>query len=150
MLILRQKIFLILYPPFENSTTSIAIVYIACNTMENHPLISNEFIQEANLWSQSQREETFMMTLRNIQNNMPYLFGYLVVTAWNLIEALIENGIDDYQVFSLALTLILELITGFFLIFKLSNVGPMVFLPNFLFYVLILLNIVFVIVRAER
>ena len=118
--------------------------------MENHPLISNEFIQEANLWSQSQREETFMMTLRNIQNNLPYLFGYLVVTAWNLIEALIENGIDDYHVFSLALTLILELITGFFLIFKLSNVGPMVFLPNFLFYVLILLNIVFVIVRAER
>ena len=69
--------------------------------MENLPLSSNEFIQEANLWSQSQSEETFMMTLRNIRNNLPYLFGYLVVTAWTLIEALIENGIDDFQAKSL-------------------------------------------------
>ena len=28
-LILRQKLFLILYPPFENSTTGIAIVFIS-------------------------------------------------------------------------------------------------------------------------
>jgi hypothetical protein len=55
----------------------------------------------------------------------------------------IENGIGDHKVFSLALTLILDLITGFFLIFKLSNVGPMVFLPNFIFYVLILSNVLF-------
>ena len=72
-------------------------VYIACNTMENLPLISNEFIQEANLWSQSQSEETFMITLRSIRDKLPYLCGYLVVTTWNLIEALIENGIDDFQ-----------------------------------------------------
>ena len=111
--------------------------------METLSLISNEFVQETNLWSQSQREETFILTLRNVRNNLPYLFGGLVPTTWNLIDALIEHGIGDYKVFSLVLTLFLELLTGFFLIFKLSNVGPMVFLPNFLFYVLILLNIMF-------
>ena len=65
--------------------------------MESLPLISNEFIQEANLWSQCQKEETFMM----IRNKLPYLFGYLVPTAWNLVDAFIENGIDDYQAKSL-------------------------------------------------
>ena len=64
-------------------------------------MISNEFIQEANLWSQSQKDETFMMTLQSIRNKLPYLFGYLVPTAWNLVDALIENGIDDYQAKSL-------------------------------------------------
>ena len=63
-------------------------------------MISNEFIQEANLWSQSQKDETFMMTLQSIRNKLPYLFGYLVPTAWNLVDALIENGID-YQAKSL-------------------------------------------------
>jgi hypothetical protein len=64
-------------------------------------MISNEFIQEANLWSQSQKEETFMMTLWSIRNKLPYLFGYLVPTAWNLVDAIIENGIYDYQAKSL-------------------------------------------------
>ena len=64
-------------------------------------MISNEFIQEANLWSQSQKEETFMMTLWSIRNKLPYLFGYLVPSAWNLVDALIENGINDYQAKSL-------------------------------------------------
>ena len=60
-------------------------------------MISNEFIQEANLWSQCQKEETFMITLRSIRNKLPYLFGYLVPTAWSLIEALLDYGIDDFQ-----------------------------------------------------
>ena len=69
--------------------------------MENLPLIPNEFIQEANLWSHNQREETFMMTLRSIRNNLPYLFGYLVVKVWNIVEAVIEYGIDDFEAKSL-------------------------------------------------
>ena len=60
-------------------------------------MISNEFIQEANLWSHSQKEENFMMTLWSIRNKLPYLFGYLVPTAWNLVDAIIENGINDFE-----------------------------------------------------
>lgn len=80
--------------------------------------------EEANHWSPGQREENSKMLLQSSRALLSVLIGILVATAWNLFQTVDKNGNDDWKVFFLILTLILEVVTGFFLIFKVINVLP--------------------------
>ena len=78
--------------------------------------------EEANPWSPGQQEENSKMLLQSNRALLSVLIGILVATAWNLFQTVDKNDNDVWKVFFLGLTLGLEVITGFSLIFKIINV----------------------------
>ena len=61
------------------------------------------------------------MLLQSTRALLSALIGILVATAWSLFQT-VKNGNDDWKVFSLSLTLGLEVITGILLIFEIINI----------------------------